>query len=1514
MRALLAGLVLACSIMTAAAVANGPDLTATAAAASPFEVVEGTDLSFDVVARVIESLVDDDGVTDAADMTLQLSVNNGADNSVVATSVFDVSGCQGTYSAGCVVTGAASGATPEGSADLFEFVLTVTDGDSVQGGTTFFIALQSSISATKDNLDVTIGGVFAESGTRDFTYDLSTICTSTGEDDDVTVEATINGISGSQGGACTGVSPAAAQSTSPEISCTFTGAGVVSVSVTCTHEWDSFADAPATVTGTWTITANGAPVVGATGSFAYSENGGARALGSDVVFSITDADTDMTKAVVAIDTCATGKETLGVADAFPASLTSALTDDGCTITLTPADDAASASVADFEYGLGNVTFTHTSDDPDATSGVGLTVTVTDSCVGDATGPAGCFLEGTASVSFNVTSIDDALGIMVESEANNASAFSAATTTLKISEHPAADACLQTSSDSDLVITIEDFDVASSSGDLSASATDLGMTIIEGGLDTADLEIFKLVPTDVTAASTSQMGSTLVAGAATSIMYRTYKVCVAAVDTETVNGATRSSLSTIDRENLAPNKFANMTSDGKLPLTLSASSPNGANARNFTIWYQVVDTADEAPHFFPPSAGTAAITGRRTGTVGIVNQRSFYRSSLKASFTLKTANLESATGNILTDAPTYNYYDSSVDAELVQNVTLPPLDFVHGIRNEFAIPISSIAVNPTVAASSARPRFSIELMGEVTFESDPASTGSLSGATVEANTTSTLSELFPDNADFGFKFTQNWTHLVFAGKPTYDSAYDLTNFSTARTSPTAKRLHFRIHAKHPTDDSLESIRNMYLDIEVRGCMDVRGSWTNGTSFLNKNVTLDELPVATNLAQYDSANVSWKNPNGNFNDDATIPSLCTFPPRAVPAGEAATMVVSGARSETSAAALETALGSSPTDAEVESARGFVAVDVPTGATTAEVAIEVAGVTEDVAVAVAPPKEGAIVDTDLAVKLGPCGQQFEKPLEVCVFVGKALTDRFFTMYHAPAVNCDDLSLGYASFEETTGNVYNSRTGKLCGKVSSFSIVAGVSLPVPTYSQLDGRFMVAGGGCPGDCSGKGYCRAYAKCECFEGFGGYDCSQRVCPFGDGWASNSEVPRASAECSGLGDCDRATGECQCFGGFEGPACDRVACENGCSGHGRCRYINELPNALSYSNWDAARIQTCACDPGYTGPDCSQRMCSFGDDPQTHCGGGANKKQTVTLALPISDVDALAGSYPTAPGGFAGTTNAWETEYASLALGWQSSNGEQFFTSPVHNLLATKTGAAASSADLKTALATVFQALPNYVADDAMVITDASTAKSRAVTLELAGHQNAGTLTEAFCPDTYGCPFPGCRPRYQQPRMTASFVASTDVVPAEPFVIKPPGGVDGVAIKVTIATATYKTAADTTTIAAQTCPITVSGATMTEGACTTTMAARPVPSKNFETKPVHVGAGLRLKFTTKTPAAGDYYFYYIVGSCTAVEVRPAGESRKSLECSGRGACDRTSGTCECFEGFQGYNCAARSIIL
>lgn len=54
----------------------------------------------------------------------------------------------------------------------------------------------------------------------------------------------------------------------------------------------------------------------------------------------------------------------------------------------------------------------------------------------------------------------------------------------------------------------------------------------------------------------------------------------------------------------------------------------------------------------------------------------------------------------------------------------------------------------------------------------------------------------------------------------------------------------------------------------------------------------------------------------------------------------------------------------------------------------------------------------------------------------------------------------------------------------------------------------------------------------------------------------------------------------------------MACPNDCSGNGKCVAIGSVPTAIPYnaSNWDATRIQTCQCDAGYFGPDCSLREC------------------------------------------------------------------------------------------------------------------------------------------------------------------------------------------------------------------------------------------------------------------------------------------------------------------------------------
>ena len=37
----------------------------------------------------------------------------------------------------------------------------------------------------------------------------------------------------------------------------------------------------------------------------------------------------------------------------------------------------------------------------------------------------------------------------------------------------------------------------------------------------------------------------------------------------------------------------------------------------------------------------------------------------------------------------------------------------------------------------------------------------------------------------------------------------------------------------------------------------------------------------------------------------------------------------------------------------------------------------------------------------------------------------------------------------------------------------------------------------CPNSCSGHGACTGVARCACFAGWGGGDCSERACPFGN---------------------------------------------------------------------------------------------------------------------------------------------------------------------------------------------------------------------------------------------------------------------------------------------------------------------------------------------------------------------------------------------------------------------------------
>jgi hypothetical protein len=166
--------------------------------------------------------------------------------------------------------------------------------------------------------------------------------------------------------------------------------------------------------------------------------------------------------------------------------------------------------------------------------------------------------------------------------------------------------------------------------------------------------------------------------------------------------------------------------------------------------------------------------------------------------------------------------------------------------------------------------------------------------------------------------------------------------------------------------------------------------------------------------------------------------------------------------------------------------------------------------------------------------------------------------------------------------------------------------------------------GGCDNDCSGHGTCTQNGVCACWDNWGmgmgldSGDCSQRICPFEFAWVDTPDKlgnHHRYAECSNRGICDRDSGECECFPGYEGKACARTTCPNDCSGHGRCKFIEDLPFQSTpqqfddgsffpqkaktfgdaYKNWDASKTRGCQCDPEWGDVDCSKRMCQHGND-------------------------------------------------------------------------------------------------------------------------------------------------------------------------------------------------------------------------------------------------------------------------------------------------------------------------------
>jgi hypothetical protein len=313
----------------------------------------------------------------------------------------------------------------------------------------------------------------------------------------------------------------------------------------------------------------------------------------------------------------------------------------------------------------------------------------------------------------------------------------------------------------------------------------------------------------------------------------------------------------------------------------------------------------------------------------------------------------------------------------------------------------------------------------------------------------------------------------------------------------------------------------------------------------------------------------------------------------------------------------------------------------------------------------------------------------------------------------------------------------------------------------------------CPGEppCGAKGTCGEHDKCTCFPGYAGQDCSQRTCNHHTAWNHISEetisslddstsgayklVKHGPTECSSKGDCDRDSGECKCYDGYTGKGCRRMECDGGstCSGHGQCRSLSDVAStegyAKGYNGWDKDMIQSCDCDPGWSGVACTDRLCPVGDDPLST--GQVNTVVylgTGHYAAAAADGAVNNPSYLDATG----TGDAYTVEDLEFTLSYVDAYGKTWTT----------WGISAHDTS-RIAVAEALEALPNAAIPEVTVTevtsldaatnfeqssgTDVSlTAISKILKIEFTHGRNSGDQSSKLTVNTNGCTTHGC-PNY-----------------------------------------------------------------------------------------------------------------------------------------------------------------------
>jgi hypothetical protein len=742
----------------------------------------------------------------------------------------------------------------------------------------------------------------------------------------------------------------------------------------------------------------------------------------------------------------------------------------------------------------------------------------------------------------------------------------------------------------------------------------------------------------------------------------------------------------------------------------------------------------------------------------------------------------------------------------------------------------------------------------------------------------------------------------------------------------------------------SAAKFYIDVRQKACIDPSASRasaekssteTNILNRINADTTatglLKELTGATTVLTTAQRAI-------HFPKFFAENSLCSYEPVSVIASSGLSYAVSRNNYNEVKNSLENSLAAlKATGASVESqalalkdlrnqARGAFFVNIPAGSLASRGSMDFSATKVGASsISLLPALKTSSIesyDTDVAVRLQPAGTTFSEPVQVCIFAGDTPEKHFKYLSMASQKDPGDPSKGYLYWETLSGQSFNPATGEVCGKTDHFTVFAPITRPTQQSSTIDKAHLM-GGSCPNQCSGQGTCRQQGQCVCFAGFEGYDCSMRTCPSAESWGQDQEVMHTQSECAGRGLCQRTTGTCSCFDGFEGAACERATCPNDCNGHGKCRTLAELPKVqqYGYSSWEVKRIQKCLCDGGFSGADCSQRYCPFGDDPETICRYQDRQVQRFTL------------DFYTDPTGTGRPDVDSSTD--QFALIFTTVSGTNYTTPMIDNIWE---GTPDSSTAVKNALLT----LPEFAVmgvEVSAVPTDSGSLKV-SYDLTFTGLTNTGNEFLLSCPynslGSTGCPAPGCRPKFNQLRILKSPYMPPSVQLSSLSVLQQPKPLGSSAldnneftpnvfgVEITLVINKYFMPGTTTlvyTYSFVNTKVYGQAADVSGENKAVTFIETPFPPMKLRSS-IPGPYGILFEFGSDTQLGIDFSgsgpftfsFGWRLPTCSVSVVQYAAKEQEKAECSNRGICNRQSGECECFDGYAGYSCAQQTVYI